>query len=147
MSKLEFRTNGKIVGRWEVTFTQKDHAYLQCEAMNVGTEWPIVRGQQLYSTFHFYLLDGRWTCHHPYIRRVGFNMSDPTKHMINDLTNVVEAQFHDWAIQQQEAIKTAELEHLQNCKEKLENEIADLQDKLNNKKAELGRTNYQIALL
>ena len=45
MSKLIFKTNGKIKGQWEVRFTEKDHAYLQAPYQNVGIagDWPIVQ--------------------------------------------------------------------------------------------------------
>ena len=99
MSKLIFKTNGKIKGQWEVRFTEKDHAYLQAPYQNVGIagDWPIVRGASIYSTFHFYLLNGRWTCKHPeykhstYFSRV-MDLTPPTKGMEEALTAAVEAE-------------------------------------------------------
>lgn len=145
MSKLYFETKGKIKGRWEVCFTQADHAYLQCEHQNVGIigkDWPIVRGASIYSTFHFYLVDGRWTCNHPeykstkYFSRV-MDLTPPTKGMEEALTAAVEAEFHDWALTQTTEICKAEIEHLQENIEKAQKELEELCATLVDKTKEL----------
>jgi hypothetical protein len=145
MSKLYFETKGKIKGRWEVSFTQADHAYLQCQYQNVGTigkDWPIVRGASIYSTFHFYLVDGRWTCNHPdykstkYFSRV-MDLTPPTKGMEEALTAAVEAEFHDWALTQKAEICKAQIEHLQENIEKARKELEELASALTDKSKEL----------
>ena len=152
MSKLIFKTNGKIKGQWEVRFTQKDHAYLQAPYQNVGIagDWPIVRGASIYSTFHFYLLNGRWTCKHPeykhstYFSRV-MDLTPPTKGMEEALTAAVEAEFHDWAIQQQSEIVQAEIDHLSEKIEKAQKELEELASQLTNKSSELESYKRELA--
>lgn len=149
--KPQFKTTGKIQGRWDVIFTDAQHAYLQCEPLNVGTEWPIVRGQELYSTFHFYLIDGRWTCHHPqyksiYVQRAGafYNRTEPTDGMIKALTEVVEAQFHDWAVQQTEALQEAQAKHINEQWEKVALNVTNLRKELKEQEAELTRLGLEL---
>lgn len=149
--KPQFKTTGKIVGRWDVTFTDNQHAYLQCEPVNVGNEWPNVRGQDLYSTFHFYLLDGKWTCKHPqykcvYIQRANkiYNPTEPTAGMVKALTDAVEAEFHNWAVQQTELLSEAQAKHINEQLEKVGVNIMKLRKELAEAEAEFTRLGLEL---
>jgi hypothetical protein len=149
--KTQFKTTGKIAGCWDVIFTDNQHAYLQSEAINVGNEWPVVRGQELYSTFHFYLIDGKWTCHHPqyksvYVQRAYkiYNPTEPTAGMVKALTEAVEAEFHDWAVQQTELLNEAQAKHINEQIEKVLGNINKLRKELADSEAEFTRLGLEL---
>lgn len=128
------------IGNVAFTMTQADHVYLRTES----GESVIVRGIPYHVSYHCYLIDGQWKAkdyHDPYVSRRDI-LKDASHAARKTIAEVLAAAWVDYLGKNPQASNQADLNHALEVKDRLAEEVAELEAKLRVKQGEL-RAAYQ----
>ena len=134
------------IGTVRYHMTDADHVYLHTEAPD---ETVTMRGIRYHLNYHCHLIDGAWTAkdwHEPYLNRKG-EWKETSQAARKTVRDVLSKAWTDHLAQNPGLTRLAARAHAAEHVEKLTEELAELEEKVNRKHAELESAQRVLAAI